>query len=84
VDLDNGNSLDIQVNVEHVALNFAPLYFRWIGNISGQLNGVDLMSNRVVLFEGFHLSGLRLGGIRHRTREVKLWLIAVSIVHSHR
>jgi hypothetical protein len=58
VDLDNGNSLDIQVNVEHVALNFAPLYFRWIGHMSGQLNDGDLMSNGVVLFEEFHLSGL--------------------------
>ncbi len=58
VDLDDGNSLDIQVTVEHVAFNSAPVYERWIGITSGRLNGGELISNRVALFEEFNLSGL--------------------------
>jgi hypothetical protein len=58
VDLDHENSLDIQVKVEHVAFNSAPVYVRWIGSMSGRLNGGELMSNGAALFEEFNLSGL--------------------------
>jgi hypothetical protein len=58
VDLDDGNSLHIQVTVEHVAFNSAPIYERWIGSMSGRLNGGELISNGVALFEEFNLSSL--------------------------
>lgn len=58
VDLDDENSLDIQVTVEHVAFDGAPVYTRWIGSMSGRLNGGELISNGVALFEQFDLSGL--------------------------
>jgi hypothetical protein len=57
VDLDSRNSLDFQVHIEHVAVNSAPVYMRWIGSLAGRLNGGEMISNGVALFEEFDLSG---------------------------
>jgi hypothetical protein len=59
VKLDSGDALSIQVHIQQVAVDAAPVYVRWIGSVIGQLNGGEVIRDGVALFEEFDLSGLQ-------------------------
>lgn len=58
VNLVSGDALHVQVNIQQVAVDSAPVYRRWIGTMVGRLNGGNIIKDGVALFEEFDLSVL--------------------------
>ena len=57
--LDSGDVLSVQIRIHEVALDGSPAHMRWIGSMTGHLNGGGEIRDGVALFDLFDFSDLQ-------------------------
>jgi hypothetical protein len=48
--------LTLNVTASEVVLDGAPLYTRWLGSLTGSVNGGDVITGGMALFEQFKMT----------------------------